>query len=114
MKQSVIDYWSDLASNGEDDEASQLRKVLDPNDNKGVKNAYLDAYLKYYLREILSPKPEDILLEIGSGIGRLTEYLAHFVEKVYGVDLVAAFVDKCNVNPNKNSNTVYLKTTEIG
>jgi len=112
MKQRVIEYWSALASAPETDEAGALRKVLDPMDRKGVKNSYLDAYLKHYMRKHLSLCPEDILLEVGSGTGRLTEYMSPFVRKVFGVDIAEAFIDRCNANPGKSSNTVYLKTSE--
>lgn len=113
MKKRVSEYWDNLAMAEELDEEDALRKVLDPNDKRGVKNAYCDAYLKYYLKKYLVPSQEDVLLEIGSGTGRLTEYLSDSVRQVYGVDIAKAFIDRCNMYSKKKGNTIYYQLSEI-
>jgi SAM-dependent methyltransferase len=112
MKKEIIDFCEHQASLREKDEIDALRKVLDPSDIKGVKNTYIDVYFKYYLREYIHPEKEDILLEVGCGIGRLTEYLAQHVHTVFGIDIVDLFIDACNANPRKHKNTFYLKMSE--
>ena len=113
MKKEIIDYCKHLASIREKNEIDALRKVLDPSDIKGVKNTYIDVYLKYYLKEYLRPEKEDILLEVGCGIGRLTEYMSQYVNAVCGIDIVDLFIDGCNANPRKHKNTLYLKMSEM-
>jgi len=113
MNKEIYDEWIHQASIREKDAVDALRKVLDPKDIKGVKNSYIDAYLKYYLLEYLSPSKKAVLLEIGSGIGRLTEYMASFARSVYGIDLIDKFIDDCKTNPAKNDNTFYLYLDEI-
>ncbi|MDD5284684.1 MAG: methyltransferase domain-containing protein [Desulfuromonadaceae bacterium] len=114
MKKEIQDYWLHQASVQENDEIDALRKVLDPADVKGVKNSYIDGYLKCYLQESLQPEIMDTLLEIGSGIGRLTEYMAQFVHTVYGIDIIDKFIDDCRANVRKRANTIYLKSNELG
>lgn len=112
MENEIIEYCKRQASIQEENEIDALRKVLDPSDIRGVKNTYIDAYFKYYLKEYLRPKKEDILLEVGCGIGRLTEYLAQYAHAVFGIDIVDLFIDGCNANPRKHKNTFYLKMDE--
>lgn len=114
MNNEIYAEWMHQASIREKDAVDALRKVLDPNDSKGVKNSYIDVYLKYYLLEYLSPSKADVLLEVGSGIGRLTEYMARFAHSVYGIDLMNKFIDACQANPGKKDNTFYLHIDEIG
>ena len=66
---------------------------------------------KYYIYKNLNPKDTDNLLEVGSGIGRLTEFFGHYVRNVYGIDIIDKFVDDCNLY--KSPNTHYLKMNEI-
>jgi SAM-dependent methyltransferase len=112
MKKENIDFFKQQASIREKDEIDALRKVLDPSDTRGVKNSYIDVYLKYYLKKYLRPEKEDTVLEIGCGIGRLAEYLSQFVNAVYGIDIVESLIDACNSNPRKSRNTFYLKMSE--
>ena len=114
MQGEIRDYWKAQASIEGGDAATALRKVLDPNDRKGVKNSYIDAYLKYYLLRYLQPADSEILLEIGCGTGRLTEYVARFARAVYGIDIVEEFIAACNGNPHKAENTFYIHASEIG
>ena len=113
MEKDIYDFWIDKASINDSSELDSLCKVLDPRDVKGVKNSYLDFYLKYYLQQHLCPRKEDTLLEVGCGIGRLTEYMSSFSRTVYGIDLVDQFIDQCKCNPNKNDNTFYLKACDL-
>ncbi len=113
MKKENLDFCKQQAAIREKDDIDALRKVLDPRDARGVKNRYLDTYLKYYLQQYLGPGKEDVLLEVGCGIGRLTEYLSRFAHAVYGIDLVDEFIDQCIANPGKNRNTFYLKASEM-
>jgi SAM-dependent methyltransferase len=113
MKNENLDFFKQQASIREKDEIDAFRKVLDPRDVRGVKNRYLDIYLKYYLQQYLNPGKEDVLLEVGCGIGRLTEYLSRFAHTVYGIDLVDEFIDQCTASPRKNKNTFYLKVSEM-
>ncbi len=113
MNNRVKDYWQHQAMIQENDAIDALRKVLDPADVKGVKNSYIDAYLKFYLRETLCPEKNDTLLEIGCGIGRLTEYMAQFVHASYGTDIVDGFIDSCRASTQKAENSFYLKSGEL-
>jgi hypothetical protein len=49
MNEEIFNEWEGYASMPVIDEVDALRKVLDPKDTKGVKNSYIDQYLKYYL-----------------------------------------------------------------
>lgn len=113
MRKEIRDYWFCQSSIHAKDDIDALRKVLDPADVKGVKNTYIDAYLKYYLRESLQPETNDTLLEVGCGIGRLTEYMSQFVHSVYGVDIADKFIEDCRANVRKRENTIYLKSSEL-
>lgn len=112
MKKEIFDFWHHQALMPDNDQAASLRKVLDPADVKGVKNSYIDAYLKYYLQEYIDPKSEDVVLEIGCGIGRMTEYLSQLVRTIYGVDIVDKFIEDCLADPRKSQNTRYLRISE--
>lgn len=114
MNKEIYDEWMEYAAIREKDETDALRKVLDPNDRKGVKNSYIDQYLKYYLLEYISPLKTDNILEVGCGIGRLTEYMAHFAHSVYGIDIIDKFVDDCKANVARQDNAFYLYIDEIG
>ena len=94
-------------------EIDALRRVLDPADVTGIKNSYIDLYLKYYLRAYLHPEKGDTVLEIGSGVGRLTEYISAFVAEAYGIDLVDDFIDACRTDIRKRANTHYLKMSDL-
>jgi SAM-dependent methyltransferase len=113
MKDDIHDYWLHQASLPEKDAVDALHKVLDPLDRKGVKNSYIDVHLKYHLLSRLRPAKGDALLEIGCGIGRLTEYLSQFAGSVCGIDIADQFIDSCNANPMKHANTHYLKIAHI-
>lgn len=106
------EHWIRQTKIGEKDEVDALRKVLDPKDVTGIKNRYIDFYLKHYLCKYLDPQPEDNLLDFGCGIGRLSEFMSPFVRSVYGVDVIDEFIDYCRAQPKKNRNTFYLKSCE--
>ena len=107
VKKDIYYIWEKQALIREKDKIDALRKVLDASDTKGIKNSYIDIYLKYYLRKYLDPQEKDILLEVGCGIGRLTEYMSQFVHSAYGIDIVDIFIENCNANPQKRKNTFY-------
>jgi SAM-dependent methyltransferase len=112
MKKENIDYCNEQASIREKDDIDALRKVLDPKDTRGVKNSYIDFYLKYYLGQYLRPQEEDTVLEIGCGIGRLVEYLSQFTHAAYGIDISDLMIESCNSNPQKRPSTFYFKIGE--
>jgi protein-L-isoaspartate O-methyltransferase len=108
MDKEILDTWNNLAARSRTDVFDDLRAVLDPVDVKGVKNSYIDAYLKHYLLRYLRPGKGDVLLEVGCGPGRLTEYLSQFVRSVYGIDIIDTFIDDCGADPRKHNNTFYF------
>jgi len=95
------------------DEVDRLREVIDPSDAGGAKNFYLDRYLKHYLLKHLDPQPGDVVLEIGSGVGRLVEFVAPHVKAAYGTDLEDDFIRACRSAPDKAPNTHYLLQSEL-
>jgi SAM-dependent methyltransferase len=98
---------------GADDEVDRLREVIDPSDAGGAKNFYLDRYLKHYLLKYLDPRPDDVVLEIGSGVGRLVEFVAPRVKGAYGTDLEDDFIRACRAAPDKAPNSHYLFQGEL-
>lgn len=104
--------WETRANLGTGNSGSLLQQVLDPGDQIGLKNSYLDYYFKFYIRKyVLSRVQAKAFLEIGCGNGRITEFIAHSGQKIYGTDLIDDFVDFCLKNPLKSplSNYLYLK-----
>jgi SAM-dependent methyltransferase len=112
VKKDIYSIWEKQALLREKNQVDALCKVLDASDTKGIKNSYIDIYLKYYVRKYLAPQKNDILLEVGCGIGRLTEYMSQFVHSVYGTDIIDKFIEDCRSNPRKNKNTFYLPVGE--
>lgn len=103
---NIKQIWLDRANmNISDDEI--LRKVIDPNDLKGIKNNYIDEYLKYYLLDSLKPKDTDCILDIGCGYGRLTDFIAPRVHQITGVDITPEFIRYAE-NNKKAENVLYF------
>lgn len=98
------EFWDDRALLSQDD---FLRSVLDPNDIKGIKNQYIDYYLKHYLKSFINANQEDRILEIGCGYGRLTEFMADYVSTIVGVDISENFVEIAQQN-SKHANAKYI------
>ena len=113
MDKEILEYWQHQASIPEKDEIDALRRVLDPYDIKGIKNSYIDLYLKHYLQEYLQPQPSDNVLEIGCGTGRLSEYISCSVNAAYGIDITDNFIETCRSRPNKRDNSHYLSISEL-
>ncbi len=89
-----------------------ISRVLDPGDKVGFKNRYLDVFSKYYVLKHLKRSNGSVVLEIGCGTGRLTEYIADHFAKVIGCDLSDNFIAECNASAVKKPNTVYLRAAD--
>ena len=63
-----------------------LRSVIDPNDRRGWKSAYLDRLHKAALARHLDFQPSDRVLDFGCGIGRIARWVAPRVASVHGID----------------------------
>ena len=63
-----------------------LRAVIDPNDRRGWKSAYLDSLHKAALSRHVPFGRTDHVLDFGCGIGRIVRWLAPRVATVHGVD----------------------------
>jgi SAM-dependent methyltransferase len=108
-----VKIWYNRANIQVINKIDELRKVLDPADLIGIKNSYIDYYLKYYLKKHLHPLRTDSTLEIGSGIGRITEFIARYVKYSYGIDLIDKFIEDCNEKVGKMNNSRYIKISQI-
>lgn len=108
INNDIAKLWAERSRLPAESEVELLRRVLDPSDIKGIKNKYIDEYLKYHLKKYLKPSISDHILEIGCGIGRLTEWLAPCVASILGVDIEDKFIDGCNANPLKSSRSRYV------
>jgi 2-polyprenyl-3-methyl-5-hydroxy-6-metoxy-1,4-benzoquinol methylase len=82
MNKDINDIWQKLASIQAKDDIDALR--IDPT-IKASKQLSCH-YFKYYLRKYLDPAADDVILEVGCGIGRLSEYISPFAGSVYGID----------------------------
>jgi SAM-dependent methyltransferase len=74
------EFWSHQAS------LPGLRAVIDPNDNVGRKNAYVDCFHKVVLARYGRFRPSDRVLDFGCGLGRLSVWLAQRAGTVHGVE----------------------------
>lgn len=109
----TMTMWEERSELKTKNNIEELRKVIDPQDLRGIKNTYIDIYLKYYLKKYLSPNKKDIILDIGCGIGRLTQFISNYVKISNGIDLVDKFIDDCRIKFKKSKNTNYYKLNEI-
>jgi hypothetical protein len=108
-----MELWRHRARLSVEGSVDGLRRVLDPTDRGGAKNVYIDHYLKHHLVRHLNPGPEDVIFEVGSGTGRLVEFLAPRVRHAYGTDLIDDFVVDCRSARDKAPNTTYLLQSEL-
>lgn len=108
---NIRELWVDRATMNVS-EKDILRKVLDPSDTVGIKNVYIDIYLKHYLLKALQCDRSDAVLDIGCGYGRLTNFIAPKVKEAIGVDITEAFIKYANTT-NSQSNAKYLLTSEF-
>ena len=62
--------------------------VLDATEDAAVRyaNIYRDYISKRVVRQYLDPRPTDVVLDFGCGIGRLSKYLSPAVKSVEGTD----------------------------
>ncbi len=77
--------------------------VLDvsPDEKTAHANIYRDYFTKSYIKKYVDPSTEDKILDFGCGVGRVTSFLAPFVNYIEGVDLSSQMIDVAN---RKNSN----------
>lgn len=63
---------------------------------------YLDYFTKHFLLKSLNLKKDDIVLDFGCGIGRLSTIVAKKAKQVYGVDISEPLIKmtKNNLRPN--------------
>lgn len=89
--------WKEAAAEGD------LRAVLDTADTRGRKNKYIDALHKQQLAEALELQGSEIVLDFGSGIGRISSWLAPRCQEVIGIDVTPAMVQKAaEINTRAN------------
>jgi len=94
------ELWKEAAARGD------LRAVLDAADSRGRKNKYIDTLHKQQLAKALTLQGSEIVLDFGSGIGRISSWLAPRCRKVIGVDVTPTMVQKA-IELNIHSNVEY-------
>ncbi len=55
-------------------------------------------YIVGYMTELLNPKPEDVILEVGTGTGYQAAVLSKLVSKVYTIERISALATIANEN----------------
>ena len=55
-------------------------------------------YIVGYMTELLNPKPEDVILEVGTGTGYQAAVLSKLVSKVYTIERISALAAIANEN----------------
>ena len=78
--------------------------VLDAGDNPISRRANMwhDYFLKKEMTAILKPKATDVILDFGSGVGRLSEYFSPKVNKIVGIDVSLKMLAIAKKNQPKN------------
>ena len=79
-----------------------LRAVLDPSDESGAKNLYIDHLHRVALERQLHLAPGQRILDLGCGIGRLSAWLAGTDRFVVGVDTSMAMLATARSRPWTN------------
>ena len=72
---------------GERAERGFLASGIDPGDQKGCKNHYIDLLQKKALEEMLNLKGDEVVLDFGCGSGRISYWIAPRVRKVLGLEV---------------------------
>src|SRR5512147_3276217 len=90
MKDSVD--WAQRAKQG------LLGSGIDPADRKGRKNYYIDLLQKAALEEVLRLKGDEVVLDFGSGSGRIAYWIASRVKKVVGLEMTREMIDLAEKN----------------
>ncbi|MGZ3613048.1 MAG: class I SAM-dependent methyltransferase [Thermodesulfobacteriota bacterium] len=79
--------WGKRAQNG------FLASGIDPADQKGHKNYYIDLLQKIALDEVLNLKGDEVVLDFGCGSGRFSYWIAPKVKKVVGLEITPEMID---------------------
>jgi protein-L-isoaspartate(D-aspartate) O-methyltransferase len=70
-------------------------------------------YMVAYMTQCLSPRPQDRILEIGSGCGYQTAILSRLCQTVYAVEILSPLRDKSVITLNKLGVTnAYMKLAD--
>lgn len=77
---------------------SQLQAVLDPADDIGIRNRYIDLIHKTALSKHLKLNNTDIVCDFGCGTGRFTSLLAKKAFKVFGIDVTKEMLEAAKKN----------------
>jgi ubiquinone/menaquinone biosynthesis C-methylase UbiE len=83
-------FWDEKASRG------RLQAVLDFEDAAGRKNAYTDVLHKTAIERACRFEREDVVLDYGCGIGRLSIWVAPRVQTVHAVDTSEAMIERAS------------------
>jgi cyclopropane fatty-acyl-phospholipid synthase-like methyltransferase len=70
-----------------------LASGIDPADRRGLKNGYIDLLQKIALEEVLELKGNEVVLDFGSGSGRISHWIAPRVKKVIGLEITPEMID---------------------
>jgi SAM-dependent methyltransferase len=84
--------WGKLAQKG------YLASGIDPGDQRGHKNEYIDLLHKMALEEVLEIKGDEIVLDFGCGSGRISYWMAPKVNKVIGLEITQQMIDLAEKN----------------
>ena len=89
---------------------SDINSVLDAGDNPVSKrvNVLHDYFSKRNLLNHLKPKKNDVILDFGTGVGRLSSFISNKCSKVHGVDASPEMIKVAEKNKDKrNDKTKY-------
>jgi SAM-dependent methyltransferase len=70
-----------------------LGSGIDPADQKGHKNYYIDLLQKMALEEVMELKGDEVVLDFGCGSGRFSCWIAPKVKKVVGLEITPEMID---------------------
>jgi cyclopropane fatty-acyl-phospholipid synthase-like methyltransferase len=75
-----------------------LASGIDPADQRGHKNHYIDLLQKMALEEVLELKGDENVLDFGCGSGRISYWIAPKVKKVVGMELTPEMIELSEKN----------------
>lgn len=75
-----------------------LASGIDPGDQRGCKNRYIDLLQRTALDEVLGLKGDEIVLDFGCGSGRVSYWLAPKVKKVFGLEVTSEMIQTAEQN----------------
>ena len=70
-----------------------LASGIDPADQRGHKNHYIDLLQKMALEEVLELKGHETVLDFGCGSGRMASWIAPKVKKVLGLEVTPEMIE---------------------